>query len=318
MSAVSTGMTVPPASATGAQSGTVAKRAKKRLTSKGATIAALIIAVLWTTPTFGLFVSSFRPAEQVATSGWWTIFTNWGLTLKNYEDVLAAGNSTLTLAGAFVNSIAITVPATVFPLVIASLAAYAFAWIDFRGKNWMFIGVFALQIVPLQMALVPLLSMFSRGVNIGGVEIFSALSASSTYSQVWIAHTIFALPLAIFLLHNFVSEIPAELIEAARVDGAGHGQIFFRIVLPLTMPAIASVAIFQFLWVWNDLLVALVFADGAVAPITKALAELTGRYGEDWHLLTAGAFVSILVPLIVFFSLQRFFVRGLLAGSTKG
>jgi alpha-glucoside transport system permease protein len=318
MSAVSTGMTVPPASATEAQPGTVAKRAKKRLTSKGATIAALIIAVLWTTPTFGLFVSSFRPAEQVATSGWWTIFTNWGFTLENYQDVLAAGNSTLTLSGAFINSIAITVPATVFPLVIASLAAYAFAWIDFRGKNWMFIGVFALQIVPLQMALVPLLSMFSRGVNIGGVEIFSSLSASSTYSQVWIAHTIFALPLAIFLLHNFVSEIPAELIEAARVDGAGHGQIFFRIVLPLTMPAIASVAIFQFLWVWNDLLVALVFADGAVAPITKALAELTGRYGEDWHLLTAGAFVSILVPLIVFFSLQRFFVRGLLAGSTKG
>ncbi len=318
MSAVSTGMTVPPASATEAQPGTVAKRAKKRLTSKGATIAALIIAVLWTTPTFGLFVSSFRPAEQVATSGWWTIFTNWGFTLENYQDVLAAGNSTLTLSGAFINSIAITVPATVFPLVIASLAAYAFAWIDFRGKNWMFIGVFALQIVPLQMALVPLLSMFSRGVNIGGVEIFSSLSASSTYSQVWIAHTIFALPLAIFLLHNFVAEIPAELIEAARVDGAGHGQIFFRIVLPLTMPAIASVAIFQFLWVWNDLLVALVFADGAVAPITKALAELTGRYGEDWHLLTAGAFVSILVPLIVFFSLQRFFVRGLLAGSTKG
>ena len=318
MSAVSTGMTVPPASATEVQPGTVAKRAKKRLTSKGATIAALIIAVLWTTPTFGLFVSSFRPAEQVATSGWWTIFTNWGFTLENYQDVLAAGNSTLTLSGAFINSIAITVPATVFPLVIASLAAYAFAWIDFRGKNWMFIGVFALQIVPLQMALVPLLSMFSRGENIGGVEIFSSLSASSTYSQVWIAHTIFALPLAIFLLHNFVSEIPAELIEAARVDGAGHGQIFFRIVLPLTMPAIASVAIFQFLWVWNDLLVALVFADGAVAPITKALAELTGRYGEDWHLLTAGAFVSILVPLIVFFSLQRFFVRGLLAGSTKG
>jgi alpha-glucoside transport system permease protein len=318
MNAISTGMTVPPASAVSATPVTVAKRTKKRLTSRGATIAALIIAVLWTTPTFGLFVSSFRPAEQVATSGWWTIFGNWGFTLKNYEDVLAAGNSTLTLAGAFINSIAITVPATVFPLVIASLAAYAFAWIDFRGKNWMFIGVFALQIVPLQMALVPLLSMFSRGVNIGGVEIFSSLSASSTYSQVWIAHTIFALPLAIFLLHNFVAEIPAELIEAARVDGAGHGQIFFRIVLPLTMPAIASFAIFQFLWVWNDLLVALVFADGAVAPITKALAELTGRYGEDWHLLTAGAFVSILVPLIVFFSLQRFFVRGLLAGSTKG
>jgi len=224
----------------------------------------------------------------------------------------------LNLAGAFINSIAITLPATLIPLVIASLAAYAFAWIDFKGRNWIFIAVFALQIVPLQMALVPLLSLFSRGLKIGGVQLFDGLGASGGYSQVWIAHTIFALPLAIFLLHNFVSEIPAELIEAARVDGAGHGQIFFRIVLPLTMPAIASFAIFQFLWVWNDLLVALVFADGNVAPMTKLLADLTGSRGQDWNLLTSGAFISILVPLIVFFALQRFFVRGLLAGSTKG
>jgi alpha-glucoside transport system permease protein len=160
--------------------------------------------------------------------------------------------------------------------------------------------------------------LFSRGLSIGNVEVFSSLNASNAYSQVWIAHTIFALPLAIFLLHNFISEIPGELIEAARVDGAGHGQIFFRIVLPLTMPAIASFAIFQFLWVWNDLLVALVFADGRVAPMTKLLAEITGSRGQDWNLLTAGAFISILVPLLVFFALQRYFVRGLLAGSTKG
>jgi len=298
--------------------GTVAKRTKKRLTSRGATIAALIIAILWTTPTFGLFVTSFRPPEEINRNGWWTIFQNPGFTLQNYSDVLAAGNSQLTLAGAFINSLAITLPATLIPLVIASLAAYAFAWIDFKGRNWIFIGVFALQIVPLQMALVPLLSLFSRGLKIGGVQLFDGLGASGGYSQVWIAHTIFALPLAIFLLHNFVSEIPAELIEAARVDGAGHGQIFFRIVLPLTMPAIASFAIFQFLWVWNDLLVALVFADGNVAPMTKLLAEITGSRGQDWNLLTAGAFISILVPLIVFFALQRFFVRGLLAGSTKG
>jgi alpha-glucoside transport system permease protein len=287
-----------------------AKRTKKRLTSRGATIAALVIAVLWTTPTFGLFISSIRPPEEILRNGWWTILQNPGFTLNNYVEVLAAGNSTLNLAGAFINSI--------FPLVIASLAAYAFAWIKFPGRNWMFIGVFALQIVPLQMALVPLLSLFSRGLSVGDVELFASLNASNAYSQVWIAHTIFALPLAIFLLHNFVSQIPSELIEAARVDGAGHGQIFFRIVLPLTMPAIASFAIFQFLWVWNDLLVALVFADGRVAPMTKLLAEITGSRGQDWNLLTAGAFISILVPLIVFFALQRYFVRGLLAGSTKG
>jgi alpha-glucoside transport system permease protein len=297
---------------------TAPKRTKRRLTSRTATIAALVIAILWTTPTIGLFISSFRPAKEVATTGWWTIFSNWGFTFDNYVQVLSAGNTQLTMGEAFLNSIAITLPATVIPLVVASLAAYAFAWIDFKGKDWMFIGVFALQIVPLQMALVPLLSLFSRGIKIGGVEIFSGLDAGTSYSQVWIAHTIFALPLAIFLLHNFVSEIPRELIEAARVDGAGHGQIFFSIILPLTMPAIASFGIFQFLWVWNDLLVALVFADGQVAPITKLLAEVTGKYGQEWHLLTAGAFISIVVPLIVFFSLQRFFVRGLLAGSTKG
>jgi alpha-glucoside transport system permease protein len=295
----------------------MARNTKKRLTSRGATIGALIIAVLWSVPTFGLLVSSFRPAQEVRTTGWWTIFTNTGVTFDNYTAALAAGNSQLDLAGAFINSVAITLPATLIPLMIASLAAYAFAWIDFRGKDVLFIGVFALQIVPIQMALVPLLQFFSGG-TILGYPVVAALNPGSGYSQVWIAHTMFALPLAIYLLHNFVSEIPGEMIEAARVDGAGHGQIFFRIVLPLTMPAIASIAIFQFLWVWNDLLVALIFADGAVAPMTKLLAELSGARGQDWHLLTAGAFLSILVPLIVFFSLQRFFVRGLLAGSTKG
>jgi alpha-glucoside transport system permease protein len=302
----------------GERASTATKNTKKRLTSRTATIAALIIAVIWTTPTLGLLISSFRPAEEVARTGWWTIFANPGFTIDNYVEVLQAGNSTLTLAGAFVNSIAITIPATIFPLVIAALAAYAFAWIDFKGRNILFIAIFALQIIPIQMALVPLLSLFSRGLTIGGVELFAGLDASGAYSQVWIAHSIFALPLAIFLLYNFISEIPGELVEAARVDGAGHGQIFFRIVLPLTVPALASFAIFQFIWVWNDLLVALVFADGAVAPMTKLLAEISGNRGQDWHLLTAGAFISILVPLIVFISLQRYFVRGLLAGSTKG
>ncbi|WP_165067882.1 carbohydrate ABC transporter permease [Marisediminicola senii] len=300
------------------EASTMAGRTKKRLSSRGATLGALVIAVLWTLPTLGLFISSFRPAGLVNTTGWWTIVQNPGFTFDNYVEVLGTGNSQLDLAGAFINSLAITIPATVFPLVIATLAAYAFAWIPFKGKNWLFIGVFALQIVPIQMALIPLLSLFSRGLNIGGVQIFDSLGSAGGYGQVWIAHTIFALPLAIFLLHAFVSEIPGEVIEAARVDGASHGQLFFRIVLPLSMPAIASFAIFQFIWVWNDLLVGLVFADGAAAPMTKLLAEIVGQRGQDWYLLTAGAFISILVPLVVFFSLQRYFVRGLLAGSTKG
>jgi alpha-glucoside transport system permease protein len=299
-----------------AKSETSLGRTKRRLTSRWATLAALLIAVFWSIPTVGLLITSFRPQELIQTTGWWTIFQNWGFTIENYTTALQSGNSQLTLAGSFVNSFAITIPATIIPITIAMLAAYAFAWMNFKGKNMLFIFVFALQIVPIQMALIPLLQLFSLG-NIFGVPVIQAIG-SEGYTQVWIAHTIFALPLAIFLLHNFVAEIPGEVIEAARVDGAGHGQIFFRIVIPLTMPAIASIAIFQFLWVWNDLLVALIFADGNVAPITKMVAELAGSRGQDWYLLTAGAFIAVIVPVVVFLALQRYFVRGLLAGSTKG
>ena len=295
-----------------------AGRTRKKLSRPWASVASIIIAFLWTIPTLGLFISSFRPRDDIQSSGWWTFFADPQVTLENYVDVLQSGTTQLTILESFVNSIAITIPATIIPLMIASMAAYAFAWIDFKGRNALFIFVFALQIVPIQMALVPLLSSFSRGLNLFGLQVTLPLGASDGYAQVWIAHSMFALPLAIYLLHNFMSEIPGEIIEAARVDGASRGQIFFRVVLPLTMPAIASVAIFQFLWVWNDQLVALVFADGAAAPITKLLAEITGTRGNDWYLLTAGAFVSIIVPLIVFFALQRYFVRGLLAGSTKG
>lgn len=295
--------------------------AHKKLTSKGATIAAVIIAIFWTIPTFGLFVTSFRPGADTQSTGWWTVFTNPEFTFDNYVEAFTAGGTSTTLASAFVNSLAITIPATVFPIVMAALAAYAFAWIDFKGRSALFIFVFALQIVPLQMALVPLLSLFSEGLTLGDVPIFPGFGLNEvqySFARVWIAHAIFALPLATFMLHNFIAEIPGEIIEAARVDGAGHGQVFFRIILPLAAPAIASFGIFQFLWVWNDLLVATIFASPGALPITQALNSLSGTWGNRWFLQSAGTFISIIVPLIVFFALQRFFVRGLLAGATKG
>jgi len=303
--------------------GTKSARVKKRLTSRTATAIALLIAVVWTIPTFGLLVSSFRPAGLISTTGWWTIFENWGFTLDNYKEVLlSTSQSSPQLGSYFVNSLAIAIPATIFPLVIAAMAAYAFAWIKFRGSGALFVFIFALQIVPVQLALIPLLQMFTALLRPGQEALHQMIPMipEQNYLPVWIAHTIFALPLAIFLLHNFISEIPGEVIEAARVDGASHGQVFFRIVLPLAVPALASFAILQFLWVWNDLLVALIFSGGTqdVAPITQRLAELSGTRGQDWQRLTAAAFVSVVVPLIVFFSLQRYFVRGLLAGATKG
>jgi alpha-glucoside transport system permease protein len=215
----------------------------------------------------------------------------------------------------------IVIPATLIPISLALLAAYAFAWVDFRGKNLLFILVFSLQVVPIQVALVPLLSLFSNGITIGGWAVFPGLNLNSvdgSFARIWIAHTIFALPLAIFLLHNFIAALPVDIMEAAKIDGASHGQTFFRIVLPLARPAIASFAILQFLWVWNDLLVATIFTSGDNFPITELLTDLSGTYGQTWYLLSAGTFLAIIAPLIVFFSLQRYFVRGLLAGATKG
>jgi alpha-glucoside transport system permease protein len=290
------------------------RRVKTKLTSKWATAAAIIIAVVWSVPTFGLFVTSFRPAaKQVGprSDGWWNAFTDWQFTLKNYADVLVpAGSQSANLSQYFVNSIAIVIPVTIFVLVLASMAAYVFAWGKFKGRDGLFIFVFALQIIPLQMALIPLLQFFTQTLQL----------PAGSYAQLWIAHTMFGLPLGIFLLHNFISEIPGEVIEAARVDGAGHSTIFWRIILPLSVPALASLAIFQFLWVWNDLLVALVFSGGTadVAPITQRLAEISGTRGARDYLNPAAAFVSIIIPLLVFFGLQRYFVRGLLSGGLKG
>jgi alpha-glucoside transport system permease protein len=292
----------------------IMRRVKTRLTSRWATAVAVLLAVVWTVPTFGLFVSSFRPAPQQVgprSDGWWNFFVDGNFTFKNYVDVTAAaGSQSPNLSQYFVNSIAIAVPVTVFVLVVASMAAYIFAWGKFKGRDGVFIFVFALQIIPLQMSLIPLLQLFTQVLQL----------PAGSYAQLWIAHTMFGLPLGIFLLHNFISEIPGEVIEAARVDGAGHTTIFWRIILPLSVPALASLAIFQFLWVWNDLLVALVFSGGTadVAPITQRLAEISGTRGSRDYLNPAAAFVSIIIPLAVFFGLQRFFVRGLLAGGLKG
>ncbi len=284
-----------------------ARRSRQLLSSPSASITAIAIAALWTLPTFGLLITSFRPQGDIQSSGWWTIVTRPRFTLDNYREVLQAQNSGSSLYDAFVNSIAITVPSVLVPLSLAVLAAYVFAWIDFRGRDLLFVMVFALQIVPVQVTLVPLLQLYVK------------LDLAGTFWPIWISHSIFSLPLGVFLLHNFMKDIPSDLLEAARVDGATHVQVFVRVLLPLLTPALAAYAIFQFLWVWNDLLVALTFANTSETnPITVALANLSGNYGTSWYLLSAAAFVSMVVPLVVFLSMQRYFVRGLLAGSVKG
>ncbi len=283
-----------------------ARLASTKLSSPWATLIAIILATLWTMPTLGLFVTSFRPVTEISSSGWWNAFLHPKFTLDNYHEALFGGQN--KLSDYFINSLVITVPATLIPISIAVLAAYGFAWVKFRGRNFLFIAVFALQVVPLQIALIPLLKAYVD------------LDVNGSFWTLWLSHTIFALPLAVFLLHNFMKEIPASLVEAARVDGAGHVKIFFRIMLPLLTPAIASFGIFQFLWVWNDLLVSLTFTGATpdVAPLTVRVASMAGTRGGAWEILTAGAFISMVIPVLVFLFLQRYFVRGLLAGSVKG
>ncbi len=282
-----------------------ADTAKKRLSSPWASLAAVILAVLWTLPTLGLLISSVRPQRDTRTSGWWTWFSNPTVTLDNYRTVLSTEGSA-GLGQYVVNSIVIVLPAVIIPICLALLASYALAWIEFPGRSLLFVGIFAMQIVPIQVTLVPLLTLYNQ-------------AGLPPFWRIWISHSIFALPLAIFLMHNFMREIPKELIEAARVDGAGHVKIFFSVLLPLLKPAIAAFGIFQFLWVWNDLLVALTFAGSPeVSPITVGVLNLSGTRDNAWHLLSAGAFVSIIIPIVVFLSMQRYFVRGLLAGGLKG
>jgi alpha-glucoside transport system permease protein len=361
----------------------------------------VLLVVLWTIPTLGLFISSLRDKDQLIVSGWWTAFmtterseagriaatgareadgvyvvegdflpdprrtiVSYGLTqtalgaaapgetvrigetdftlyedgsyrwvsaqpfdpaargrvffiaaipptfsLANYREVLSAER----IDRAFINTFTVTIPATIIPILIAAFAAYAFAWMKFPGRQWLFAVVVGLLVVPLQMSLIPLLRMYNEiGASFG--------VPSKTYLGIWLAHTGFGLPLAIYLLRNYIGGLPRDIIESAQLDGASHFDIFIRLILPLSVPALASFAIFQFLWVWNDLLVALVFlgkGDDQIV-LTSSLRELLGSRGDNWEILTSSAFISILVPLLVFFSLQRYFVRGLLAGSVKG
>jgi alpha-glucoside transport system permease protein len=283
-------------------------------------IAVIVVVVLWLIPTVGVLVTSFRAESLVNTSGWWTALghpwrpAEW--TLENYRQALDAGG----FQNAFLNSLAVAIPSTVLPITIAAFAAYAFSWMEFPGRHVLFVVVVGLLVVPLQMALIPILRLYTQGATIGGVQIFPELDLNGTFLGVWLAHTAFGLPLAVYLLRNFIGSLPSSIIESARIDGADHFTIFWRLVIPLSVPALAAFAIFQFLWVWNDLLVAYVFLGGTRQNrvLTIALQTLVPASGENWHLLTAGAFISMTLPLIVFFSLQRYFVRGLTAGSVKG
>jgi alpha-glucoside transport system permease protein len=281
---------------------TLSGRIVKNLGRTPVHIVLAIVAVIWLAPTIGLLVTSFRPRSDIQASGWWDVLSTLRFTLINYENVLQGQG----MGPAFLNSVIISVPSTLLPLALCSLAAYGFSWLKFRFKDSLFLIVVALMMVPVQVGFIPLLTLFRP------------LHLTQGFVGIWLAHTAFALPFGIFLLRNFFITLPKDLIEAARIDGASDFGIFRTIVVPLSVPAIAAYGTLQFLWVWNDLLMSLVFvSNNANYPMTIQMTTLLGTYGTEWNLLAAGAFLLMAVPLAVFFSLQRYFVQGLLAGSVK-
>lgn len=278
------------------------------------------LGIIWLVPSLGLFITSWRSPADIAATGWWTVLWQPRFTVSNYVEVLAARG----FGQSFVNSFIITVPATILPILIAALAGYAFAWLKFRGRDALFLVVVGLLIIPLQITWVPVLRMFNDPVDyfgLGWVPFLSGVNykLTSSFIAIWLTHTAYGLPFAVFVLRNFFIGLPRELFESAKIDGASDFGAFWRIALPLSVPAIASLTIFQFMWVWNDLLNALIFLqDVGKRPLTVSINALLGSYGAEWHILAAGAFVTMSVPLIVFFSLQQYFVRGITAGAVKG
>ena len=283
-------------------------------------LAVIGIALLWIIPTLALFVSSFRSRQDITSSGWWSAFNplspHFGFTLKNYTDVLGQES----LGQSFLNTLYIAIPTTLIVILVAALAAYAFAWMRFPGRDILFLITVGLLVVPIQMTLIPVFGLFVDPCDQLRLGSCKGLSLAGTFPAVWLAHTAYGLPFAIFLLRNFFAALPRDLFESAFLDGASEITVFFRIVLPLSVPALAALAMFQFMWVWNDLLVALVYLSDSLdkAPLTLVISNLVGRFASDQHLLTSAAFLSMSVPLIIFFSLQRYFVQGILAGSVKG
>ena len=281
-----------------------------RTLNVGSTLLLILLVAIWSTPTVGLLITSLRPSSLAEVSPWWEalfhpLSTVW--TLDAYQASLESG-----MLESLINTIAVTVPATILPLMIAANAAYAFTFLQFKGKELFFATLVALMVIPVQSSLIPVL----RGMV--WIQRTFDIQLTGTYVSAWLVHSAFAMPLAIYTLRNFMMTLPVTLIEAAKVDGASYYQIFWRLVLPMSAPAIASFAIFQFLWVWNDYLIAFIFVGEQKAVMTYQLLRLLGQFGQGWRDVAAGSFISLIIPLIVFFSLQRFIVRGLLAGSVKG
>ncbi len=286
------------------KSGSVSTGWKRVLGAIPLHVVLILICIAWIIPSAGLLVSSFRPRSMVATNGWWEAFkTPFAFTLENYAYVLTRGN----MGRSFVNSLLIAVPSTLIPIFIGACTAYAFAWMRFPLRKPLYLMVVALIVVPLQMTMIPVLRLFNK------------IGLTGNFIGIWLAHTAYGLPFAIYLLRNFISQLPRSLIESAQIDGASHPTIFLRLVLPTSIPAISSLAIFQFMWVWNDLLIALIFLGGTpdVAPMTVTISSMVNSYGGGWEYLTAAAFISMVLPLVVFFALQKYFVKGVLAGSIK-